>query len=255
MPYLAFNFEELLPVIFVILWVLFQMFASSQKKKNDGEEEPSEQSTGGEWAEVKRRMEERRETSEDEARRLQEELRRRYAEQRQERTGEIRPVHAPEPVEGSQRRYDPFKSDAEQSRPAEVDAPPPLPRPVRDIARERPVPAPRSMPAEPRPQEDVMQRLREQQQRIREAEREHQIARAKAEEISRRSRAKSDSWGHGQSAAASPGLEGWGGSDVPIQEAMHQILHDPEAARKGIVLAEIFGRPVALRGDTTDVTR
>ncbi|KAF0093489.1 MAG: hypothetical protein E1N59_2758 [Puniceicoccaceae bacterium 5H] len=264
-PLLAFDVGEFLPAIFVILWVIIQIFNASRKSSEE-EENSSRPPQESEWAAAKRRMQERKDASVGEARRLQEELRRRYAERHYEDTGRV----APPPLPAEQREephYDPFRSDQDQQRPQ------PQPRPVPQPAYERPEPEPYERPepkplrgfmdqhTEPQrapaesvsnPVEDMMARVREQQRKAQEAERQRKAAHERAQEIMRKGQQSASRYGKSR---AVPVGDGWGLGDLPVDDALHQILHDPLAVQKGIVLAEIFGQPVSMRESTTDLPR
>lgn len=248
MPFLAFQIDQLLPAAGVIIWLIIHIVTSIKNDKTNRDVQEAERKA---WAEARERMLQRQQTeqapgqgtptSEDEARALQEAIRRRYAAQR----GESAAPEAPATAEPARPRYDPFKSDREQtSAPApRYDAPRPVPPPLRPAARvEAPVaPAPtvttgEDLWGEPAtPKVDYMALLAEQQRMLNDMERRHRVT---MESL-------------GQTVAPSSTMSmrsAFDGLSLPAIEAVPAMLTDPEAGQKAIVLAEILGKPLALRG-------
>jgi len=148
----SFDWETLLPVLFLVLYGLAQFFGS-RKKGAAAPEEAEEQEVD----------------AEERARQIREEIRRRMEERR----------HAVQEPSSARPAYDPRLPESQQRRPQA--------EPARPVVAQRANPV--FMPV---PEPDIEQRLREQRRRLEEARQQQQEAQTRARDIERRAGVRRD---------------------------------------------------------------
>jgi hypothetical protein len=215
----SFDWEALVPILFFVLYGIFQLLGS-KKKGNAADEEP-EMDDGA--------MEER-------ARRIREEIRRKIEERRQpqqDRTPQTAPASRRE-VE-----YDPTVPEGQQRRP-QVQ-----PRTLQPQKQARPVQRPEPVPAwQPQPvpvtagQSSLEKRLQEQRALLEKSRREREEARSRAKEIEDAAGVRKKKRGAYAIAEEPSGA---------LRKSLLVGLRDPMSVRRAVLYREILDPPLGLR--------
>ncbi len=235
----GFDWEALIPLVFILLYALSQIIGSGKKKDKKKPSQPSSASP----AERQRETEQ-----ESRAREIREEIQRKIAARREQ-------TEAPAPrgfSESTPRRYDPTQPEHAQRRAPATDASrrelEGSRRSAGEVARRELAPTPSAaQPPGDDPTAAVHKELSKQRERLAAARREREAAQRKARDIMREGR----SWN--TRGAAAPDFS-WDITDMSparYRSDLIRLLSDPAGAQKAVLFREVLGPPLAYRDPTS----
>ncbi|MCC5807613.1 MAG: hypothetical protein JJU00_14915 [Opitutales bacterium] len=232
----GFDWEALIPLVFILLYALSQILGSGKKKDK---KKPSQQSSA---SPAERQQETEQESR---ARQIREEIQRKIAERQQTEAPAHRGLSESTPP-----RYDPNRPEHEQRRAPAAASRRELEssrRPAAETSRRELTPSAAQASADD-PTAAVHKELSKQRERLAAARREREAAHRKARDIMR----QGQSWGENRGAAA-PDFS-WEISDMSparYRADLIRLLSDPAGAQKAVLFREVLGPPLAYRDPTS----
>ncbi len=233
----GFDWEALIPLVFIILYALSQIIGSRKKKDKKKPSQPSSASPAERQQETEQ---------ESRARQIREEIQRKIAERRQQTE-----VPAQRGLsESSAPRYDPTRPEQEQRRtPAAAAQRRKLEdnrRSAGDVARRELAPSAPQTPADD-PTAAVHRELSKQRERLTASRREREAAHRKARDIMR----QGQSWDTPGSVAPDFSWDITDMSPARYRSDLIRLLSDPAGAQKAVLFREVLGPPLAYRDPTS----
>lgn len=232
----ALSWEELIPILFFVIYGIVQLIAS-QRNKSGGEE------AGEDPADLE---------AEERARKIREEIQRKLQNRGNKPSRPAEP-ESPEPATASapsrRREYDPRLPDDEQPQPWDWESPKKMAPPDWEESHE-----PSHWEERPREQrsghpsgmEDIEQQLANQRQKVKESLRERDAAKVKAEDI-RKKAGIGDEIGSPAKPKARSAYD-FRQTRESLRGDLIEALKNPKTTRQAMVLSEILGDPKSLQG-------